>query len=439
MEMLGRPLAWSAVEPLADSAPASMNLEETRPRPPRGARQATVTHDTRGSTQGWPAWLASEGEAITKGETVAKPAPVEPMAPPPPPFIIRPAFPEQPPVQGSLPAPAPDFRDGVRERERERERGDAASLKPPVKPPSATELRHATERGVAAASDAAAATARPKKSAPAQGRAEGATPAEAREAPREHVDLLWFDPAAVTRILADKALGEGRAEGSGAKWVTDAAAPRETQEAKDRREILAVLSRGRPVEEAAGMEQVAAAAYRDDGAFAASLILVAGDLSFDFDEVDTLEAMLSVTTPFLGADKKLKEVAGNASEVAKADGRLPGDIAAGFTRRIEEAFAQGQRSVAPGYLDTSVERLLLEGRRYPRRTLLGEPRLRALLALGGGSAPIPTYLPEALATRLPLFRRFRVRAVVELRPQEDQYETHPDALLDLALGRVLRR
>ena len=95
--------------------------------------------------------------------------------------------------------------------------------------------------------------------------------------------------------------------------------------------------------------------------------------------------------------------------------------------------------MAPGYLQSTVKRMLLEGRSYQKKTLFGQRRIRGFLTLAGGRAAIPTYLPEALGSRLPLFLRFRVSAITELRPQEDQYETHADALLVLALGRVLRR
>jgi hypothetical protein len=419
-----------------EGAVARAHAERSRPRDtpkpaaapaplPVRLRSPSTEPVLRGSADNTPALPVTWGaQPLGKPDTL-KPV-ATPSAPPPQPFLVRPPLPEPPPPRPLIPALIPSAAP------------EPPKPPPPARLPSPVDLRQATERGVVAASNAAAASA--KESAPPEGRGEAPSPALAtRETPREHVDLLWFDPAAVGRIVADKALGEGRGEGAGARWVKEAVSSREPHEAKDRREILAAVSRGRPIDEPAGIEQVASAAYRDDGTFAAPLILVAGELSFDFDEVETLRAMLTVTAPFAAADKKLKEVTSSAAEVLKADGRLPGDIAAGHTRRIEEAFVQGQRSVAPGYLDTSVERILLEDRRYPRRTLFGEPRLRAVLAFPGGSPPIPAYLPETLATRLPLFRRFRVRAVVELRPQEDQYETHGDALVVLALARVLRR
>jgi hypothetical protein len=498
MATLGRPLPWSAVEELASAS--GDNLDDTRPRPPgRSLERNTATHDPRAAVPSWPTWLASKDEPIAPGRSEPAKPPVRPVpadvwladlasgtgtvdvavskqvieaaiaraeadrarpapAPPPPapplpsppassPEMLSPSWLRTPPPSSAPPltpwagtapivptAPVPkpplhaDLPNGLR----------PPPSPPPPRVPSPVGLRQATERGAVAASNAAAASAR--ETAPPRDRSSGASAAApAREPAREHVDLIWFDPAALPRILAAMAVGEERGERPGPRWVKDGSAPREPQEARDRREILGVMSRGKPIEEPPGLDQIASSAYRDDGIFTAPLALVAGDLLFDFDELETLRAVLTVTAPFLGADKRLREVVGNATDALKAEGRLPGHIAAGLTRRIEEAFAQGQRTVAPDYLATSVERILLEGRHYPKKTLFGEPRLRALFAFPGAATPIPTYLPEALAARLPLFRRFRALAVVELRPQEDQYETHADALLVLALGRVLRR
>ncbi|HLM74979.1 MAG TPA: hypothetical protein VK459_19855, partial [Polyangiaceae bacterium] len=78
---------------------------------------------------------------------------------------------------------------------------------------------------------------------------------------------------------------------------------------------------------------------------------------------------------------------------------------------------------------------------YQKRTLLGQEWIRALLtpapAGAGAAEAIPTYLPERLAKELPMFQRFRARAIVEARLQLDQFEAHPSALRVVALGRVV--
>jgi hypothetical protein len=437
--------------PVAPPMAPMMALGNTTPRAPDASAPSWLRAPPpqRAPTQPRP----SPSWAPPPGPTRA------PMTPPP----MAPSAPSASPPAAPLPAQRPSYAElpsGLRPAEPpppvalRSSYSDAPSAlrqadpPPPARIPAAADLRQATERGAAAASNAAAAAAKVAGAPAARpGGAEAAGAQAAREPPRDHVDLLWFDAAALPRIRADKVLGEARPPKPPPTWLKEQPGQREPQEAKDRREVLAFLSRGRALEELAAIGQAASAAYQADGTYVAPLALVAGELAFDFDEVETLRAILTVTGPFLGGDKKLREVTGGAVEALKIEGRLPSDIAEGFSRRIEEAFAQGQRSVAPGYLDTRVERILLEGRRYQKKTLFGEPRLRALLTFPGGAAgsgptasgPVPTYLPEALSKHLPLYRRFKARAIVELRPQEDQYETHADALLVLVLGRLLRR
>jgi hypothetical protein len=288
-----------------------------------------------------------------------------------------------------------------------------------------------------AASNAAAKTA-PPASAP---RKESSDPAPSRPAAApspvagEHVDLVWFDPNAAPRIRALMA-ETAPASGGVSSWLKgDAGGGAEPREIKDRRDVLRTLARGRAVDDA-GLGDAVALAFHDDGTFEPPVVLVGGEVCVAFDECETLRASVTVPTPLIGNDKRLREAVTAGADALKTD--LPGDIAEGFTARIEEAFAQGSRSVAPGYLQGCIERILLEGRRYQKKTILGERRIRALLTPAGGQAPIPAYLPEAAGDALPCFRRFRARAVVEVRPQADQYESHPDALLVLALGRSLR-
>jgi hypothetical protein len=494
MEMLGRPLDWSAVEPHA--APPSgrtIDISQGAARVDPAAeewKRATVTEDRRPATPNWPGWLAAgEGEAGPMGALPAPPPPpARPSAPPgaldsaaararpslprPPVAPIAPSFGATPPAP---PAPAPPWPKApppvptswapparapvpppppaplavtsaaaaVNALRVSYPEPSSAAVRPtepaPVRAPAPVDLRKATERGAAAASDAAAASTAKPAPVPAN-RAVIAEPAP--EPVRDHVDLLWYDVTALPRIRADRGLREARPAQPPPIWLKEQPGQREPTETVDRRDALAFLSRGKVLDEAAAVSQAASAAYQADGAFVAPLALVAGELGFDFDELETLRAILTVTSPFLGADKKLREVTSSAADALKYEGRLPADIAEGFSRRIEEAFAQGQRAVAPGYLDARVERILLESRRYQRKTLFGDARLRATLTFpdaAPGVGPVPIYLPDTLATRLPLFRRFKARAIVELRPQEDQYETHPDALLVLALGRVLRR
>jgi hypothetical protein len=89
------------------------------------------------------------------------------------------------------------------------------------------------------------------------------------------------------------------------------------------------------------------------------------------------------------------------------------------------------------YLDDQAERALLERRAYQKRSVFGEPHLRALFFFSGAANGVPTYLPEAVGKKLPLFRRFRMRMLADVHHQCDQYETHPTALKSAALVRVI--
>ena len=520
METLGRPLAWSDVEPAtrhtARPPPpvAGHDDEPMTARPPR-KRSNTIPFAAR--PQRWPAWLPRpEGDAApppavdttatidtpiareeidaaiaraaaeraAAAQPVAGPAwfrgpsssqpdasPPASVVAPPAPVVAPPAHVIAPPVEASTPQPmvrplsslasplsslasplsiplstspppaspplaSPPLASPTLS-------GTPTALKPsalrplPSKP-APVPTRDAASRGVVAASNAAAAAAAAKDAAEPTDAKPAARPAPVRDPSRDHVDLIWFDPDAMPRIRADRDLGGRAPRRAGVVWIQGDALPREQEEARNRRDLLALLSRTPPLDEA-GLARVAGDAYLEDGTFTAPLALVSGEIALAFDEVEALRATITVVSPFVGNDKKLRDAVDAATEGLKSPWPLPGDIADGFTRRLEEAFAQGQRSVAPGYLEASVEKILLQGRKYQKKTLFGEPRIRALLAFAPNSQPIPTYLPEPLAPKLPLFRRFRARAIMEVRPQEDQYESHADALLVLALARLVRR
>jgi hypothetical protein len=173
------------------------------------------------------------------------------------------------------------------------------------------------------------------------------------------------------------------------------------------------------------------------GCFEPPLVLVAGDLELPFDELETLKATVTAVAPFAQSDKKLKESLDTVAELLKTPWlQGSGGVAESLTRRIQDAFAQAQR-LGPDYLQGHTERMLLEERRYQKRTVYGQTWIRSLLHLGG--APVPTYLPEALAKELPMFKRFRAKLIGEVDLREDQYETHPQAVRAVALARLVDR
>jgi hypothetical protein len=206
---------------------------------------------------------------------------------------------------------------------------------------------------------------------------------------------------------------------------------------RDRRDIVAVMQHSGMVDEE-GVREAIGDAVADDGAFTPPLVLAAGDLQLPFDEIDTLKAAVALVKPVAGADPKLKEAVDNAEDLLKT-GLALAAAADKLTVRIREAFAQSASRVLPAnYLETQLDRALLVERRYQRRSVFGMPALRTLLVFGGSAQPVPTYLPDALATQLPMYQSFRVRVIAETDLQQDQYEQHPAALRVVALGRVAR-
>jgi hypothetical protein len=222
------------------------------------------------------------------------------------------------------------------------------------------------------------------------------------------------------------------------KDLDDPAPTKDPAEIEDRRDIFEILARGAS-QDADQLSEELSASARAGGKFVPRLLLLAGELSFPFDERETLKATIAVAAPVAGADEGIKGAIRDAREfLATPDTLCPPPIIEGYTGRIREAYQRGRRGLAADSLDAHVERALLEGRHYQRRQVLGMVAIRAYLhtAAGGGARPAPVYMPDAIARKLPLFRRFRARLIAELYMQEDQYEQHPAALKALALGRV---
>ncbi|WP_437548112.1 DUF2169 domain-containing protein [Sorangium sp. So ce367] len=257
-------------------------------------------------------------------------------------------------------------------------------------------------------------------------------------APREMIQLIWFDPQSVARAA--------RTWRSVLDELDDVPVDRELEDpahagnpvaVEDRRDIFHLLAHAETTSPER-IQEVLSAALRDDGRYVPPLRLVATELIFPFDELEALKASISVVTPLIGADEPFRAVVTSAQEFLKLhELRSAGAVADALVGRIRDAFSQGKRVVPPSYLNTQVERALLEHRCYQRRRVFGGVQIRALAPAGSGA--IPVYLPDSLAETLPLFQRFKARIIAEVQPQVDQYETHPAALRVLALARTLPR
>lgn len=286
--------------------------------------------------------------------------------------------------------------------------------------------------GAAAASNAAA---DPKDIKPRA----AALPSSSRS--HAPIELLWFDRAFTDAIRKEQSFKSTLA------YAKPAAAPKPddkkpptksaSSEVDPREEVASICALGEPCS-VEGLTAAMNAAIDERGIFSPPVVLIGGDVEFPFDEVETLKATVAAITPLAAGDKKLKETVDAIEELLKTPWlQSAGSVTERLTAQAKEAFASGNRLLAPGYLESHTERILLEQRHYQKRTLLGQVWIRALLASVGSSSRVPTYLPQALARELPMFQRFPARLIAEVRPQLDQYETSAIALRVVALARVL--
>jgi hypothetical protein len=257
----------------------------------------------------------------------------------------------------------------------------------------------------------------------------------AAEAPLKRqalVDLLGFDPSLPARLRRTPALTASK--------ILDPAADRATpprpddarsREDRDRSDVLRVLSFAEPLDlgRARGLLEEA---FADPSQLDLPLIVVAGALAPAHDDMEVLRATLAVGSPLASANKDLRAALRSVEE-ALASGYAPAtETVTGLLREVEEAAGS-----MGGHVRGSVQRLAVDGRRYKLRTVLGEARIRAELTTRGGES-LPVYLPEAVGAKLPMLPSFPVVLVAELRPREDAQEAHPEALVALAVGRVIR-
>lgn len=164
------------------------------------------------------------------------------------------------------------------------------------------------------------------------------------------------------------------------------------------------------------------------------MVVVSGELVLKFDEREALRATVGVATPFLPLDRALKEAADFATAVLESEwsGAFSIDNA---SARVRDALTKAARDVPKSTVEATVQRLLLERRKFRTVTVLGAERIRAELVTSEGRAAVPLYLPIELRDVLPLFERLPIRSIVEVRPRQDGAESSPHALFVRAVAR----
>ncbi|MBK8258633.1 MAG: DUF2169 domain-containing protein [Polyangiaceae bacterium] len=372
------------------------------------------------------------------------PQPVPPPSPPPAQAPVAPSTPDSPWASGGR-AEAAAFTPAYETpAARAPLPSTSAPLPPPVPPPPpaapvGVAVAAATVGGALAASNAAAAAVAP----PPPAVAPVARPVR-QFSGREIVDLLWYDPAVLPKlrehprykeIISDLTPKPKKVSFDDDPFE-EVLAEEEPEAIKARREVFGVIARADSID-AEGVGEAMADAVSDDGTFHPPLVLLAGELTFVFDELAALKATVAATSPFASSDKKLKETLDTVNEILQRPW-IQGStgVAEGLMGRIKEAFAQGNRSLPASYLDSHTERTLLEQRAFQKRTVFGEPHLRTLLSPLGVQTAVPAYLPESLATKLPMVIKMRVRMLAEAHLPQDQYETYHASLRAVAIGRV---
>jgi hypothetical protein len=259
-----------------------------------------------------------------------------------------------------------------------------------------------------------------------------------RRLPSEVVQLIWHDPEATERLRATFPQLCNALEFAPRDSRHDLP-DRDPARARAHHLHFGVVTESEPVD-ARGLEQALRDAVSETGRFTPPLCVLRGLLRFPFDEVEVLRATAAALMPITGEDKKL----GAALEQVKELLATPlvagsSETVANFTRHLRKLYESTRRTLPVEYLDDTVERMLLGERRYQKRTLFGGTWIRALLALGAAAdKPIPAYLPEGLATQLPMMVAFNARLVAEAHVKQDQYEPHPHALRVITLGRAIK-
>ncbi|EYF01096.1 Hypothetical protein CAP_8654 [Chondromyces apiculatus DSM 436] len=259
--------------------------------------------------------------------------------------------------------------------------------------------------------------------APVQASAPRQAPAAAPAHPaREVIDLLWFNPASMLRIRKHPAWKDLLADVKPRpddEDLDDDAPQGKRPSAKDRRDILAILARGKPLTVDA-LDQVIADAIGDDGAFTPPLALVAGELELLFDEVETLKALVAAVSPLAVRDKRLKDAVDAIHEAFKmpwVQGAT--SVVEGMTAQLKDALAQSAKEVNLRTIDAHVERALLENRLFQKRMVMSQTRIRTLLHAPGGGARVAAFVPESVGKELPACVRFGARVMAELRLSPD--------------------
>ena len=254
--------------------------------------------------------------------------------------------------------------------------------------------------------------------------------------PRRHafVDLLAHDPALPARLRRTPAFSKLLAsQNERPAWVRpDEPIDERSREDRGRLDVLRVLSFGAPCD-LPRVRELLDDAFEDATQLELPLVVVAGQLKPSHDDLALLRATVRAGQPLSLTNKPLQAALKVLEEAAEGGVAPSGEATQALLRQAEQA-----AGTMWTYLNTQVQRMILEERQFKRRTVLGEQRIRAELSTPSGES-VPAYVPAAVAPSLPMLASFPVVVLGELRPREDAQETHAEAFLVWAVGRVVRQ
>lgn len=166
------------------------------------------------------------------------------------------------------------------------------------------------------------------------------------------------------------------------------------------------------------------------------LVSLEGRLRLTFNEAAELALVLGIAAASSLGDPKFDAIV--AASRGEAHPPCGPDVTA-LRARLVEAWpatrSRLQARAAMGFVD----RALISRRAYDVREILEGSFLRTFFSLLGERVEIPTYIPRALARRLPIAAAFDARMVAEVVPRADAREGAQLALRVIAVARLLDR
>jgi hypothetical protein len=283
-------------------------------------------------------------------------------------------------------------------------------------------------------------------------RAKEKEPAEEKAPPVRALELLWHDEQRVEDVKSSFAdlcpapppPPRRTVPGRGERLVQDEPVG-ESPELPSRAAVSGVIRRGTPTP-LGDLTSLLERRLLESAELSPPMAVIEARLVMAFDLRRELEQLVATARPLAKHQKKVAEAIGHAEEMLATPVEASPTIARAVGDQLRRAWRECNRMLPADHLDNTVERALLCARAYDSRQVLDATFLRGLAREGGGDAPkpgdpprreIPTYLPESISKRLPLFRQLNVKMVADVLPRQDGEEASHVCLRVVALARAL--